>query len=220
MKQLFAAILSLFTIATEAGKPRPEPLTSDWILIRRENYNYPSYNTAFGPGILGSFPFTVWKNPIKSICYLVTQKPPLIGDLRGKTVSMTGSITSSPDVVWTYGSATGEGLPPHVRFFMSTVTGYDVGDGVNTPEKYWWSNPVKCDLAPNGAVTLTTTVNPENWSHALGQPGNVVPDKFDWAAQRIVQIGIAFCAGSFFDIGIAVKQGTWASFDLNTFTIE
>jgi hypothetical protein len=222
-KKIFSILVLfvLFVISPiSANAVRSVPPTTSWTYITSENYKYVVYNAPGDVNSLASFSFPIWKNPVKPVVYLVTQQPQFVGNITGKTITFTAESPSSPDATWVFGSATGTGLPPSVRFFFSTVPGYSVGDGVNTPEKYWWSNPVSAVLQPNGTYNLSVTITPDQWSNALGQVGSSVPEKFAWAMQRSVQIGMAFGGGSFFDIGLGMKIGTWANWILKTFTVQ
>jgi hypothetical protein len=98
-----------------------------------------------------------------------------------------------------------------------------VNQGTVSPENYWWSVPgvfiaSQSRVAINNTLlTVTTTLQPDQWSHALGTNGSVIQDKFLLALSQIKQVGLAFGGGSFYDVGV---NQYYATFKLKSFSIQ
>ena len=137
--------------------------------------------------------------------------------LSNRTVSITFSLECSSNAVFRYA---GEdwwnfpGLPANARLFFSTVAGYyDKGPYTN-----YWFHSDWIELSTNtGTATLSAALNdPVPWS---GGQGEVNSNAFWYASSHVLQVGIAFGGGSFYDIGDAVADGT-ATLRLKSFSID
>lgn len=146
--------------------------------------------------------------------FLATTHPgDLHGDLTGKTVSATFTITGTAPV-FTYYYSCGA-TPPSVRLFFEGNT-----QGKFNPADYWWSNPVSATLASavGNQITLTASIgDPSAWSDYYGQYGTAAPDGFAAAAADVTKIGLSFGGGCFFSNGVGVSSGS-ATFTLEDFS--
>jgi hypothetical protein len=135
------------------------------------------------------------------------------GNLLGKTVTATISITGPAGTTFVgYDECLG-GLPPTVRFYFDTKL--ELGAETTFQEdlyenQLWWSNPVSISLAdvfaagPAG-TTLSVTFSPANWSNLVGAFGDdlVAPysSDFSTAASNVSKVGFSFGSGCSFAFG-------------------
>lgn len=138
----------------------------------------------------------------------------LLGDLTGKTITATFTISGATGAFTYYGEGTPSNpcaTPANVRLFFETSNagGFDY-------THYWWSNPASAVLG-NGTVTVTATVEPAEWSDWNGQVGTVVLDGFAAAASNVTDIGLSFGGGCFFENGVGTTDGS-GTFTLDSYT--
>ncbi len=162
---------------------------------------------------IASLNFTNQPNTALLVTRNKAQFSSLLGDLTGKSVSasftvsgVTGSFTygGEPDVC---------GVAPYVRYYFETSNagGFD-------ETHYWWSNPVAATLA-NGSVTLASVpLTGANWSDFFGHFGNVSPYSagFTAAVSNVTEIGLSFGGGCFFENGVGTTDGS-GTFTLNMY---
>jgi len=148
--------------------------------------------------------------------FLVTN---LVGNILGKTITATFTVTPTsgdPGYVWGLYQIDGYGTVAAARLYFSSRTDYSNTRNVET---YWFaSNGTIVDDAL-GTVTISTIVQPMNWSHSNGCNGSICLTEFMNAAQGCITVGIALGSDHFYDLGIATRNGT-ATLHLQDFTIQ
>lgn len=156
--------------------------------------------------------------PQGSTSFFATTHPgDLLGDLTGKTLTATFTI-SETDPAFTYygyGQSWNEGTTPaSVRLYFHGNT-----TGTFDPADYWWSNPASATLASlvGNTVTLTVSLDGTNWSDYYGKLGTAVPDQFAASVADVTMIGLSFGGGSFFSNGVGLSSGS-ATFTLSSFS--
>jgi hypothetical protein len=143
----------------------------------------------------------------------------LTGDLTGKMITATFTISGAHTTFNYGGEPDGSGVAANVRLYWDSASITKAKNLVATD--YWWSNPMSATLA-NGIVTLTTTVNPANWSDYFGAFGNQdqsTTSGFDAAASDVKDIGLSFGGGFFFANGVGTTDGS-GTFTLTSFTVS
>ncbi|MEA2784765.1 MAG: hypothetical protein QOF71_869 [Candidatus Eremiobacteraeota bacterium] len=167
-------------------------------------YNYNPANANITPksasfdGTTASFTFA----PDVFTARLTTQAKPLTGDLTGKTLHDT--ITVSGATVFTTHFGGGCHNPPAARFFFIAKT-----NGPFATTDYWWSDAQQYVLA-NGTVTLNEPLTPIDWSDINGQPAASNAAAFTAAVANVREIGLSFGGDCFFENG-AAGTGTFSS---------
>jgi hypothetical protein len=162
--------------------------------------------TANGAG-LATFHFTTTADVALLTTSQGSQKGNVIGDITGKKVTATFTITGTNDFIY-YGQPCGN-TPPSARLYFENSTG---GFAYTN---YWWSNPASAVLA-NGTLTVTATVSPEQWSDWNGQYGTTEAAGFAAAASNAKEIGLSFGGGCFFENGVGASN---ADLTLDSFTV-
>ena len=193
----------------------------DWQML---NY-YPGYSWSAAPSAgddLSTFDFPDAAAHSHYPAFLVTTQAMRL-NLSTTPLTLTFTLEASLDTVFRFGGQgawnTGS-LPANARLFFSCETGYD--NNTPHPTNFWFYDPQWAEISTNtGTVTLTAPMDPSQWSDA-GGPGSTPNDdlvgSFWNACSNVVQMGLAFGGGSFFDTGIAVAAGS-ATFHLRSFTI-
>ena len=157
--------------------------------------------------------------PISSVnanytAFLVTN---LVGNILGKTITATFTVSPTsgdPGYVWGVYQINGYGTVAAARLYFSSRTDYSNTRNVET---YWFaSNGVVVD---DGTVTISTVVQPMNWSHGNGCNGSDCLTEFMNSSQGCVNVGVAFGSDHFYDLGIGTTNGT-ATIHLQSFTIQ
>lgn len=210
-----AAAVMMIALVSSAALAAPKP-TSLWN-VSSINAGGASYTPKAAPGVAGStlanFDFTDATNT----ALLTTSKDrSLLGDLTGKVITATFSITGSTDAGFTYSGAPGEcGLNgPFVRLYFT-------GNGEKSPGFYsdfWWSHPGSAALSVTGTsqVTLTASLaDVAGWSDWNGQSPAT---NFLAAAASVSEIGLSFGGGCFFANGVGLSAGD-ASFHLISYSL-
>lgn len=204
------------------------PPSSTWVLYKWGNSGkYNPSSTTNATGTLASFSFPQTGNNVAYPAFLTTTTDTnLLGNLTGKTISGTIrlDVTSNPQFryggqgQWNLGSA-----PANTRLFISTSSAPYSNSGYKAcPSCYWFNAAVSVQIkATTGTATLQDTLDPSRWSNANGQLGSSVPSEFTNAIANVRQIGLSYGGGSFYDVGIAITNGTGiATFQLLTFSAQ
>ena len=162
---------------------------------------------------VASLDFTNQANTALLVTSQKVKNAPLLGDLQGKTITANFTISGATGAFTYYGEDTPSnpcGTPASVRLYFETSNagGFD-------PTHYWWSNPASAVLA-NGTLSVTTTVDPANWSDWNGQTGTSVPAAFAAAAANVTTVGLSFGGGCFFENGVGTTDGS-GTFVLNSY---
>jgi hypothetical protein len=143
---------------------------------------------------------------------LTTSDKSLTGDLSGKTLTATVTVTG---VTGSFVDQNNGGCLPDnqsVRlYFNSGGTGEGGQRGFYTT--FWWSNPMSVQLVNDGSGSLSGTMSvtlsdPSLWSDWNGQNGSTVADAFNTAATKVLSVGLSFGGGCFFENGVTVDSGS------------
>jgi hypothetical protein len=138
-------------------------------------------------------------NSTQFTALLTTSDKSLTGDLTGKNLTDTITVSGATDIFVTQNGG-GCGNPPAVRFYFDTP-GFAYTN-------FWWSNPVSYVLA-NGTITLTAPLSdPTQWSDWNGQFGSTVPTEFAAAVSKVQDVGLSFGGDCFFENGAAAASGS------------
>ena len=147
-----------------------------------------------------------------------TQDKSLLGDLTGKTITATFTVTASSGAVYAYDMSDGNTCTPAVAFVRPYFKSNLKGDFAAT--NYWWANPTHYTFV-NGTtdtITLAVPVATGNWSDWNGEADSTVVAAFAQAVTNVGQIGLSFGGGCFFANGVGLSAGT-ASFLLTSYTV-
>lgn len=149
----------------------------------------------------------------------------LLGDLTGKTLTATFTITGTA-IAFTYDPGMGTladkneacPTPASVRLYFD---GDYNGNGNLTPEKQWWSTPQAYTLTSlvGNTLTLTVPLDTANWSDKGFQLASDVPTYFAAAVARVGAVGVSFGGGCFLPTGAVPTDGT-ASFVLKSYSVS
>ena len=149
------------------------------------------------------------------------QDKSLLGDLTGKALTATFTISGSPDAAFTYYGAPGAcSTPASVRlYFEGNTTGKFTYDTAGY-SKYWWSNPTASVLAVSStSVTLSVPLDTANWSDWGGELASSVPTAFAAATTQVSAVGLSFGGGCFFANGVGMSAGS-ATFTLASYSVS
>jgi hypothetical protein len=144
------------------------------------------------------------------------------------TITATINVATSDPTTAFMGNPNGHNpSSSFVRLFIQANLPQDgsatcVGGNSNVLN-YWWAHPASYTFTTGGtggAVTLTATLNPSDWSGICGNSGTLNPAGFDMALANIKYIGLSFGSGNFFANGLGVDGTTGtATFQLLSYTI-
>ncbi len=212
---LIAAVLmaSLVASATLGATPKITSVGT-WKVSSGPNYTLTKAMSA--NGVVG---FTFRSTPASYVDLLTTTKArSLLGDLTGKTIQATFTVTASTNAVFAY-DLTDNPCTPGVAFvrpyFKSNL------GGAFAVTNYWWANPIHYTFV-NGTTatkTLTVPINTANWSDWNGQLASTVPAEFAQAVTNVGEIGLSFGGGCFFANGVGLSAGS-ASFQLTSYSVS
>ena len=145
-----------------------------------------------------------------------TQDKSLLGDLTGKTITATFTVTASSDAAFAYDLTDNPCTPgvSSVRLYFKSNLKQTPG----IPTNYWWSNPGSYTFLDGTSATTTLTVplgTGTLWTDYNGQQDTA---GFAQAITNVGQIGLSFGGGCFFANGVGLTAGT-ASFLLTSYTV-
>jgi hypothetical protein len=217
---LAVALLSGSGLVRAAGGGSP---ASNWHI----GYYTPSSQTlsfAAAPADASGNPNLNFTNQSNTALLVTNNKakfPSLLGDLTGKSVSATFTVSSlNTSTIFTYGGEPScGGTTAYVRYYFETSNagGFD-------ETHYWWSNPVHIDFSVNGGpVSLgIVPLTGGNWSDYFGHFGNDMSNPaysagFNAAVSNVTEIGLSFGGGCFFENGVGTNDGS-GTFTLNSYT--
>jgi len=209
---LLSLCLVLFTAAKPGGGG-----TAGWKVFTTNLSRWTAANAPTpSPGDVATCPISsVYAN---YTAFFVTNKTE---NILGKTITATFTVTpTSGDPGYVWGGYNipggGYGTVAEARLYFSSRTDYSNTRNVET---YWFAaNGTIVDDAL-GTVTISTTVQPMNWSHGYGCNGSTCLAEFMAAAQGCVTYGIALGSEQFYDTGVATTNGT-ATLHLQSFTVQ
>ena len=168
---------------------------------------------ASSSGGLASFTFTTAPDTALLTTSQGSQKSNLLGNITGKTVTATFSITGTGPFTY-YGQPDGCGTPANTRLYFQTSNagGFD-------ETHYWWSNPSSQVLMYGNMLTVTAPVVGMKWSDFYGHFGSdpAYASGFASAAANATDIGLSFGGGCFFENGVGAPNAT---FTLNDFVVS
>jgi hypothetical protein len=169
--------------------------------------------TGAGGGI-AAFNFTNQPNTALLVTTQGASKGDLLGNLSGKTISATFSVSGvSGDFIYG-GEPSCGGTTGYVRLFFQTDNG-----GGFAYTHYWWSNPVYLNLVNGEGQKFSAALTDASlWSDWNGQFGTSEPDGFADAVANVTTIGLSFGGGCFFENGVGTTDGS-GTFTLNEFDV-
>ena len=145
---------------------------------------------------------------------LTTTDPTLTGDLSGRSLQDTITLSGDPAAVFVSQHGDGCDAPATARFYFRAPSAS--GSSVGTPPagfytQFWWSNPIAVPLGAGeqGPITINADMfNAAEWSDWNGQNGATQPEAFAEATQKVQAIGLSFGGGCFFENGVtALNNG-------------
>jgi hypothetical protein len=142
----------------------------------------------------------------------------LLGDLTGKTLTATFTITGTA-TAFTSGEGPPEnecGTPASVRLYFERNF---KGPLMNSDQ--WWSTPQAYSLTSlvGHALTLTVPLDSANWIDHGFELGTDVPTDFAAAVASVGAVGVSFGGGCFLPTGAFPTDGT-ASFVLKSYSVS
>jgi hypothetical protein len=171
---------------------------------------------AFDDGIgfaFGAYPYTR---------FFVTsyQGSGLLGDLTGKTLTATFTITGTA-TAFIYDPSVGPPeneacpRPASVRLY------FENGNGQVTSDEQWFSTPQAYTLTSlvGNTLTLTVPLDTANWTRKDRQLASDVPIDFAAAVATVSTVGVSFGGGCFLPSGAWPTDGT-ASFVLKSYSVS
>jgi len=146
---------------------------------------------------------------------LTTTDASLTGDLSGKTLNVTVSVTGGSG---TFKDQHNGDCPPDnksVRFFFTSPKASGT-TGTGTTgffTQFWWSNPMSVPLVtdPQGPMTISQPVNAVHmWSDFNGKFNDdnlETMEAFSVAIHNVQSVGLSFGGGCFFENGVTTSDG-------------
>jgi hypothetical protein len=218
MKRLLAAMtaaLMMVALVSSTAFAAPKAL-SLWSV-----YNINAAGTAYVPTKPATFTnptgigFNFQSTPVTGLL-TTTKDKSLLGNLTGKTITATFTITGTNPTFIYGGEPDGSGAGATARlYFVSNAKAF-------SPANYWWSNPTSytfVDGTTSDTITLSVALDPALWSDYNGQYGSAVPVDFAAAVAKVGEIGLSFGGGYFFANGVGVSAGS-ASFILTSYSVN
>lgn len=99
-------------------------------------------------------------------------------------------------------------VPANVRFFFTSSTNvYNVPYAGTHQHEFWWSFDAAAYIS-NGTQTIWTSIAPEHFSSALGCKATNCVEAFIGCVQNAKRVGLSLSGGNFYDMGIALTNGT------------
>ncbi len=161
-----------------------------------------------------SFPYRgQW--PIGSFPAFVVLTNAIPQDISSGAITATFRVMATEDAVFRFG---GQGswntgpTPPHARLFFSARLGYNAEDGC--PKCSWYSADGWQPIS-NGVFTVTASLDPLRWTDSGAALNGTPPPvtTFQEAITNVIEAGICFGGGSFYDIGVGMTEGQ-ATFEM------
>ena len=146
---------------------------------------------------------------------LTTTDASLTGDLSGKTLNVTVSVTGGSG---TFKDQHNGGCPPDnksVRFFFTSPKASGT-TGTGTTgffTQFWWSNPIHVPLAsdPQDPVSISQMVNApimwSDWNGKFNDNNLETMEAFSVAIHNVQTVGLSFGGGCFFENGVTTSDG-------------
>lgn len=164
-------------------------------------------------GALAQMRFTATPDTALLLTTQGSQRGNLLGDITGKTVTATFTISGTSFSY--YGEPDACHAAASARLFFETST-----PGNFAETDYWWSNPASVTLGA-GTATVTAAVDGSDWSDYYGHFGTDSESGsyaagFAAAAANVTGIGLSFGGGCGFENGVGAPD---ASLTLTSFTV-
>ncbi len=238
MKRFFAAVTAALLLAgLLSGAALASSKTTNLWSVWNINAGGAAYVPTNAPATATSLAnFTFPESPTTALL-TTSQTPSLLGDLTGKTITATFTITASQEAAFTYsgaGSSGDCGTPASVRLYFEANTNGKFTYDTAGYSKYWWSHAVASTnvdayTLAGGTFTLTVPLDVNDWSDWGGEPANSIPTYFANAVANVDGIGLSFGGGCFYANGVGLSAGSASftltsysllSFDVNYFTVS
>ena len=152
----------------------------------------------------------------------------LLGDLTGKTLTATFTITGTATAFTTPETARPDTKAncgvPHARIGAPLLRGQNkrpLRQTLTTGQDQWWSTPqayILTSLVGN-TLTLTVPLDTANWTNRGFELPSDVPTDFAAAVAKVGAVGVSFGGGCFLPTGAFPTDGT-ASFVLKSYSVS
>ena len=153
----------------------------------------------------------------------------LLGDLTGKTLTATFTITGAA-TAFTYDPGPASELttkneacptPASVRLYFEDSANGPFTDDTAGWSRQWWSTPQAYALTSlvGSTLTLTVPLDTANWTNKGFQLASDVPTYFAAAVAAVGAVGVSFGGGCFLPTGAYPTDGT-ALFVLKSYSVS
>jgi hypothetical protein len=222
MKRLLAAsVAALLMVSLVSSVAMAAPKATGLWSVFNINAAGTAYVPTPAPGNATSLANFTFPSTATTALLTTTQTPSLLGNLTGKAITATFTVTASGDAVFISDGSCGSSAT-YVRFYFEVNNNGKFFSNTASYTDYWWSNPTSTSYTfVNGTtatVTLTVPLNIASWSDWGGEQASAVPTYFAAAVKHVGMIGLSFGGGCFFANGVGVNPGT-ASFTLTSYTV-
>jgi hypothetical protein len=225
-----AAVLALVLTASALGDDFSQGnganATANWKVLSLGAVS-DSWNTKGARAFDDGIGFAFGADPYTRFFLTSHQGSGLLGDLTGKTLTATFTITGTA-TAFTYDPGPPASqltekneacpTPASVRLYFK---GNNNGNGNLTPDKQWWSTPQAYTLTSlvGNTLTLTVPLDTANWTNKDFQLASDVPTDFAAAVATVGAVGVSFGGGCFLPTGAVPTDGT-ASFVLKSYSVS
>jgi hypothetical protein len=168
--------------------------------------------SAQGVAGIASFNFSV---PDKTHLLYNRKDSSLLGDLSGKTMTATFTVSDVNDGASFTWSGTCGSTPATARLFFESIPPGAKFAYTN----FWWADATTASyVLANGRATITALVDPtlEQWSDWDGKPSSDNVGAFNAAASNVTLVGLSFGGGCFYENGVGTSDGS-GTFTLTDF---
>ncbi|MBI3747021.1 MAG: hypothetical protein HY264_10975 [Chloroflexi bacterium] len=224
MKRIMAPMVAaLLIVSLVPSVALAAPKTTAMWNVYNINSGGTAYTPKAAPGGTNSLANFVFPSLPTTALLTTTQTKSLLGDLTGKSITATFTISDSP--VFTYNLSGGNscGTPASVRLYFAGNTKGKFTYDTAGYSRYWWSNPVNSTnidsyTLAGGTMTLTVPLDVNNWSDWGGELAYNVPTYFAGAVSQVSEIGLSFGGGCFFANGVGASGSP--SFSLTSYALN
>jgi hypothetical protein len=149
----------------------------------------------------------------------------LLGDLTGKTLTATFTITGTATAFTYPGGGPPKNAacptPASVRLYFEGNTNGSWTEDTAGWSKQWWSTPQAYTLTSlvGNTLTLTVPLDTANWANMGFELASDVPTYFAAAVAKVGAVGVSFGGGCFLPTGAVPIDGT-ASFVLKSYSVS
>lgn len=163
--------------------------------------------------------------PCPQVDYVVTAAN---GLAPGKKITMTGSVTASPDAVFNHLTQP-DGNQPGGHAAACRIWFEEAGDNLSGTGAYayyrWWANDPADVVLANGPFSISAVLDPNaggGWTSVMGEQANASPAAtagFAQAMTSAASMGFTCGGGSFYGHGVNMSAGS-ATFTLTSYAVQ